>query len=166
MKYFFKENNKEVKIGDEVGFKHKEVHGNESLEISFRTTLTEDNLKTFIKHGLIREEEDYTLGFFYTKLAERLNITLNNMMQLAEKLKRSMPSILFQMLLKEISLEFGKGVNFREAPFVYAISLINGEFITVTTFEVKNFANFAVFKSPKDAMKAKKLLKPILRLMF
>ena len=79
-----------------------------------------------------------------------------------------LPSAAFSMVLREIAIELDKKYkdHINNSPEIYVISLLNGKITKATKAHIKNYRNFAAFRSIEDAKIACRITKDILKEMF
>ena len=78
------------------------------------------------------------------------------------------PTLTFNLLLREIAIMLDSKYEGRieNSEEIWTISIFNGSVAKVNKNFIKNFRNFAAFRSEGDAMTAKKLLSSRIRQMF
>jgi hypothetical protein len=74
----------------------------------------------------------------------------------------------FTIVLKEIAIELDKKYedHIENSPRIFVISTLDGRIIEINKAKVKNFRNFAAFRTLEDAKLACKILRGPLKAMF
>lgn len=142
------------------------------LKFTSSIMVTENNYRMLQKAGYLIVEDDnnkeITLDNVYASLAQRLKISMEELHMRIDFLYEMYPSIAFSILLKEIAImcdqKYEDTISNQEQ--YYIISLLDGRIHTVNRRQIKNFKNFAAFRTLEDAKSACKLLKSMLKQMF
>lgn len=182
-KFILKQTGKEVKMGDEL---IKECTIKTSLgKGHFMETIVvdESTLPKLIEEGVIvsigcaenscackenTREIPMNPNFYIRKIAERMGWHNNKIGNYLDTLSLiSLPSV-FSVLLREIAVELDKKYenHIQDSPEIYVVSMFDGKITKANKALIKNYKNFAAFRSIEDAKIACKILKPILRDMF
>ena len=176
-KFIFTKTGTEVKFGDIMSLTYDKETPIGKTKISYQTPLTEENLEYFLVAGIIKEVKhkepcativSTNLEYYINKIANRLNWNYNKTLNYISNLGKINNSVVFHTLLKEIALEIDKSYegHINELPEIYVISTITGEVNKIKSSYVKNYRNFAAFRSKEDADLAIKILHPIYKEMF
>lgn len=172
-KYVLKETGKEVFLGDTLVKIIKTFKGKLALPI----VITESTLAKLVKEGVIEEvnptqpKSDISeeIGFYIEHLANRAGWKAENLAKYLDNLALISEAALFSILLREIAIVLDKQYpdHIENSPEIFVISLANGEIQKVKELHrIKNFKNFAAFRTVADAIKAKSILKPFMVDMF
>ena len=72
------------------------------------------------------------------------------------------------MVLREIAIELDKKYedHIENSPEIYVISMLDGKIAKANKAHIKNYRNFAAFRTIEDAKIACRIVKPILKEMF
>ena len=78
------------------------------------------------------------------------------------------PSAVFSILLKEVAIELDKKYedHISDCKEVFVVSLMDGRIHKVPRAHIKNFRNFAAFRTEEDARSACKILRNALKNLF
>lgn len=165
-----------VKTGKEVEMGKKVVFGMDSAYgfMPFYTVIVcEESVPFLIEEGVIKEvEEEGThvdSNFYIEHLAERIHWNVDNLKKYLGNLYTIYPAAVFSILLKEIALVLDEKYNnyIENSKEIYCISSLNGEVTKVKDLnKIKNFKNFAAFRTLDDALAAKHILKGLSDVLF
>ena len=157
-KYIFVPLGREVSIGDMLVEKRK-------------IFITNENLPELIKKGLIHEIDvpEITIQSAVKHLADRIGWKVNNLEKYFDNLYKIHPVAVFSVILKEVAImlddKYPDHIN--KCKEVWVIGTANGEIVNLTeTPKIKNFRNFAAFRSFEDALEAKKIMATALRDLY
>lgn len=126
-------------------------------------------VRQIIDNNLKKIKEDpITIEEVYKSLANRLEYSEEELMILLSILDDVYPTLTFNLLLREIAIMLDSKYEGRieNSEEIWTISIFNGSVAKVNKNFIKNFRNFAAFRSEEDAMTAKKLLSSRIRQMF
>lgn len=114
------------------------------------------------------KENPITIEEVYKSLANRLEYSEEELMILLSILDDVYPTLTFNLLLREIAIMLDNKYpdHIENSKEIWTISPFDGLVTMVGKSCIKNFRNFAAFRSKEDAMVAKKLLSSRLRKMF
>lgn len=177
VKMFFK--GKEVNFGDIVTYHSKNVHPERGvLEITVSSTLTVENLPIFEKAGLIKfvKEEKEEGGspintdveYYIEKIAKRLGWSVVKTDKFLLKVHEIYPIAAFNIILREIAVELDKKYpdHIENSPEIFVLSTLDGRIVRANKSTIKNYRNFAAFRTLEDAKTACKILRNILKWMY
>ena len=154
----------------------KEIKMVDKIRIgTFERTLTSQYLPLLVGTGYIVFSEDIpklrietNLTYYIQRLARRKGWTEAKMEGYLTSLMEINKSCVFSILLMEIALtldeQYSDHINNSEE--IYCISLGNGKITKLNKALVKNYKNFAAFRSIEDAKIACSILKDWLKEMF
>lgn len=113
-------------------------------------------------------EDELTLKFYINRLARKLQWHPNKVANRLNSIAKLYPVAAFSILLREIALQFDEHYedHIRNCKEVYTISIINGKIYKVNASAIKNFNNFAAFRTVDEAKTACKILENYLNIMF
>ena len=172
-KYVLKSTGQEVSLGQRM------LKFDPSKSNHFRVIeLTEKVLENLIKGGLISvvsEKEDkcscpqVNIEYYIEHLANRLNWKKDNLFKYLSTLEQINETAVFSVLLREVAIVIDKKYpdHIERSKEIYSINLLNGEIVKIKDIhKIKNFRNFAAFRSLEDALCAKHILKDFLKDLF
>ena len=177
-KYYLK-NGKEVKMGDILTKTSKlldTVFG--EISVVHHITLTEKNLLALIKEGIItmkssttvKDDRDITLELapYIQKIADKLGWKLEKTVNILNKVDEVLPAAAFSMVLREIAIELDKKYedHIENSPEIYVISLLDGRITKANKALIKNYRNFAAFRTIEDARIACRITRDIIKRLF
>lgn len=185
MEKFILKNGKEVKMGDKVikhgvadtpfgkGFIMQEIIVNEETlpELIKAGVLTQVNCA----HGAdcpcrhcTKGEVPMDMNFYIEKIAARLGWKPEKVYNYLNSVDSILPAAAFSMVLREIAIELDKKYedHIENSPEIYVISMLDGRITKANKAHIKNYRNFAAFRTIEDAKIACRIVKPILKEMF
>lgn len=176
-KFIFTKTGAEVKFGDIMSLTYDKETPLGKTKISYQTPLTEENLEYFLVAGIIKEikhkepcsiKVPTNLEYYIEKVAKKLGWHYEKTRNYLSNLERINKVALFSILLKEVALEIDKTYegHISEIPEIYIISTITGTINKIKSSYVKNYKNFAAFRSAEDANLAIMILTPIYKELF
>lgn len=184
MKKFYLSNGKEVNLGDTI-YRAEKV--NDPVfgkgELVENILITEQVLPELIKAGIITVKEGIDmstlsvhkdgevpmyLDFYIQKIADRLGWKIEKVCNYLNNVDNILPSAAFSIVLREIAIELDKRYedHIEKSPEIYVISVLDGKISKVNKASIKNYRNFAAFRSIKDAKIACRITRDILKKMF
>lgn len=169
IKYYLKDSNKEIKIGDtvSVAIKVDTVFG--EANATAHVTVNQDSLKKLIERGIVIKKDTTapTVDLFISMLADRLEISIEEVKGLLKGfLDRRMHGIVLQLLLKEASTYFARHESAELGTQVYTIALHDGRIHAVNLTDVKKYDHFAYFVTKSQAKQAKSILYGLFKEMY
>lgn len=171
MKKYYLSNGKEVNLGDTVILKVKNSTGIFKSEF----TLTENILLLLIEKGVVVCKEDKAskeppkdLQYYIKNISTRLGWKYYEVESCLTMLNAINPAALFSIILKEIAVELDKKYkdHISNSPEIYIVSLLDGRITKANKATIKNYKNFAAFRTIEDAKWACGLLRHSLKNMF
>ena len=159
-KYIFVPTGREANIGD-VLVQVEKMFG---VNVPVRTiVITKDSLPKLIKEGLIHEVNDdsgITAQSAVKHLAERIGWKVNNLEKYFDNLYKIHPAAVFSVILKEVAIMLDEKYpdHINNSKEIYVISALNGCVTKADKACIKNFKNFAAFRTIEDANRAKKIM--------
>lgn len=172
-KIYFKETGKEVQMGDTltVKFEMKTHLLGDIIEI-IHIKLTEETLPQLLKAGIIITKPvvdiPMNIEYYINKAINKLKLPSAVATACFDKISSIYPNLLFSIILKEIAIELDKKYedHIRNSPVIYGISTTDGRIFIVDKKYIKNYKNFAAFRSVEDAKIACKIVKDTFKDMF
>ncbi len=178
MKIFLSTNDEftEVSMGDTLELNSKNEHPNFGTVINkLIVTLTPENINFLIDMGAIKVEKDNAVDLqeLFAEATESLRVkfnykTMEGVAKLATKLNAVNPSLTFNMYMRELAIildrQYPDHINKSETLYVFGST--SGKIEAINPKKVKNFRNFAAFRTLEDAKIACVVLKPMIKQMF
>ena len=185
MKKFILKNGKEVKMGDNL-LKHGVVDSLlGKVTIMQEVIVDEKTLPELIKAGVLTQvdcahgadcpckhctkgEVPMDMNFYIEKIAARLGWKPEKVYSYLNNVDSILPAAAFSMVLREIAVELDKKYedHIENSPEIYVISMLDGRITKANKAHIKNYRNFAAFRTIDDARIACRIVKPILKEMF
>lgn len=184
MEKFYLKNGKEVQIGDTLTKVIKTKHplfGESTMVES--VVVTKATIPQLLKTGIISKSigkvvkgaEEYemegkklSLNYYIEKLAERLGWKVDKVYNYLNTIDSVYPVAAFSMILREVAIELDKKYkdHIENSPEIYVISVFDGRITKANKAHIKNYRNFAAFRSVEDAKIACSIMKDILKELF
>lgn len=186
MEKFILKNGKEVKMGDKF-IKHGVADTPLGKEFIVQEIIVnEKTLPELIEAGVLtpmkecphkagclcrhctKGEVPMDMNFYIEKIAVRLGWKPEKVYNYLNSVDSILPAAAFSMVLREIAIELDKKYedHIENSPEIYVISMLDGRITKVNKAHIKNYRNFAAFRSVSDAKIACRIVKPILKEMF
>ena len=176
MEKFTLKNGKEVKMGDKL-IKHGVA--DTPLGKGFimqEIIVNEKTLPELIKAGVLTQvdcahgkgEVPMDMNFYIEKIAVRLGWKPEKVYNYLNSVDSILPTAAFSMVLREVAIELDKKYedHIENSPEIYIISMLDGRITKANKAHIKNYRNFAAFRSVSDAKIACRIVKSILKEMF
>lgn len=184
MEKFYLKNGKEVQIGDALAKVTKTKHplfGEGTVVES--VVVTKAAIPRLLKAGIISksigkvvkeaeehemEEKKLSLKYYIEKLAERLGWKVEKVYNYLNTIDSVYPAAAFSMVLREVAIELDKKYedHIEKSPDIYVISMLDGRITKANKARIKNYRNFAAFRSVEDAKTACSIVREILKRLF
>lgn len=183
MKKFYLKNGKEVQVGDTITKVIKTKHpllG--EVTMVENVVVTEAALPKLIEKGIITTslgsdfdvdkvkpaESHMNLHYYVEKLAKKLNWKVEKMYNYLNTIDSVYPAAAFSMILREVAIELDKKYedHIEKSPEIYVISMFDGKITKANKAHIKNYRNFAAFRSVEDAKTACSIVREILKELF
>lgn len=183
MKKFYLKNGKEVQVGDTISKVIKTKHPllGEATMVE-NVVVTEAALPKLIEKGIITTslgsdfdvdkvkpaESHMNLHYYVEKLAKKLNWKVEKMYNYLNTIDSVYPAAAFSMILREVAIELDKKYedHIEKSPEIYIISMLDGKITKANKAHIKNYRNFAAFRSIEDAKTACSIVREILKDLF
>ena len=176
MGYFVKSSNEEVKIGDKVvganvqitptGFKvNKKLM---VLDQELLNRLIADKIIVEKTGRDIQSEVPTDIEFYIEKIAKKKGWKLEKFYNFLNGIDELSEAAAFSIVLREIAVEIDKKYkdHIQDSPKIYVISLFDGRITEANKAHIKNYRNFAAFRTIEDAKIACKIVSPLLKELF
>ena len=183
MKKFYLKNGREVQVGDIISKVIKAKHpllG--EVTMVEKVVVTEAALPKLIEKGIITTslgsdfdvdkvkpaESHMNLHYYVEKLAKKLNWKVEKMYNYLNTIDSVYPAAAFSMILREVAIELDKKYedHIEKRPEIYVISMLDGKITKANKAHIKNYRNFAAFRSIEDAKTACSIVREILKELF
>lgn len=179
MEKIYSKNGKEVQLGDILTkvSKVKDPFFGEGAVVQ-RVVVTEGILPELIKAGIVtiaKPEKSVTkaeipmeMEYYIQKIAERLGWKVDKVYNYLNSVDTILPAAAFSMVLREIAIELDKKYkdHIEKSPEIYIISTLDGRITKANKAHIRNYRNFAAFRTIEDAKIACRITKDILKEMF
>lgn len=169
-KLIFVETGKEVEMGKTLAFGMNSAYG---FMPFYTVVVCEESIPFLIEEGVVKEvEEEGTHvdpNFYLEHLAKRIHWNVDNLRKYLGNLYTIYPAAVFSILLREVAIVLDEKYDnhIENSKEIYVISCLSGEITKVKDLnKIKNFKNFAAFRTLEDCMQAKETLKPIMKGLF
>lgn len=179
MEKIYLTNGKEVQIGDTLTkvSKVKDPFFDKGVIIE-HVKVTKDILPKLLEAGIVtttkpekpvaETEVPMELEYYIQKIAEKFGWKVEKVYNYLNSVDTILPAAAFSMVLREIAIELDKKYedHIEKSPEIYAISMLDGRITKVNKAHIKNYRNFAAFRSVSDAKIACSIVRDILKEMF
>ena len=180
MEKVYLKNGKEVKLGDTLTkvSKVKDPFFDKGTVIEHVIKVTKDILPKLLEAGIITTKLDeepvaktkvpMELDYYIEKIANKLNWKVEKVYNYLNNVDTILPAAAFSIVLREIAIELDKKYedHIDKSPEIYVISLLDGRITKANKAHIKNYRNFAAFRTIEDAKIACTITRNILKEMF
>lgn len=103
--------------------------------------------------------------YYIAKIAERKGWKFERAYRWLKEIEQECPIAAFNIVLKEIAIDLDKKYpdHISNSEHIYAISTINGRIVEADKTKIRNYRNFAAFRTVEDAKFACKVLRQPLK---
>lgn len=124
--------------------------------------------KELVEAFTSKDKVPMSVGHYITTLAEKMGWKPKKMAGFLENLWNINPSAAFSVLLREVAIELDKKYedHIDKCKELFIISTMDGRIHKTPRAHIKNFRNFAAFRTEEDAKLACKILREDLKDMF
>lgn len=178
MEKIYLKNGKEVQIGDtltKVSKMKSPLFGKGT--VVQHIVVTGDILPKLLEAGIITTkpaksvvgaEVPMELGYYIKKIADKLGWKVEKVHNYLNSVDSILPAAAFSMVLREVAIELDKKYkdHIEKSPEIYVISMLDGRIVKANKAHIKNYRNFAAFRSVNDAKIACSIVRNILKEMF
>lgn len=180
-KFILVQTGKEVKLGNTLIAKKKSNTPFGKIDYTQEILVNEATLPLLIELGIVKEVQEDKLTqlatsanipmdiqFYIDSIAKRIGATHNTTVDLLNGIHSILPSAVFSIILKEIAIELDKKYSdhIENSPEIYVVSLLDGRITKANKAHIKNYRNFAAFRTIEDAKTACKITRGILKELF
>ena len=118
--------------------------------------------------SVVETEVPMELEYYIQKIAEKLGWKVEKVYNYLNSVDTILPAAAFSMVLREIAIELDKKYedHIEKSPEIYVISMLDGRITKANKAHIKNYRNFAAFRSVSDAKIACSIVRDILKEMF
>lgn len=170
-KFVLRETGEEVKMGDIITYYNpKDIY-----PILHLISIDEKSLDTLIKEGVIKvvtdesKQEELSVGAAIIHLANRIKWNPDNVAKYLDNLESIYPIAAFNVILRELAIMLDEKYedHINNSKEIWIISSLNGNIVKVKDItKIKNFRNFAAFRTLEDAKIAREVMKDIISDLF
>lgn len=173
MKKYYTTDGKEINFGDAILVNKVMEHpifG--TYKMSTVITFTEDSVKTLIDNKAIIEKdvEDIKIDMeeILNRLCVKTGLSKNEFLQYLDATNAINNTACLNILLKEIALKLDESYDnhISDVEEFYVLSVMDGRIHKAYKNQIRNYKNFAAFRTLEEAKAACRALKPQLKLMF
>lgn len=179
MEKIYLKNGKEVQLGDTLTkvSKVKDPFFGKGTVVQ-HIVVTKDILPRLLEAGIVTTTKPekpvaetkvpMDLEYYIQKIAEKLGWKIEKVYNYLNSVDAILPAAAFSMVLREIAIELDKKYkdHIENSPEIYVISMLDGRITKANKAHIKNYRNFAAFRTIEDAKIACKITRDILKEMF
>ena len=137
--------------------------------------VTKDSLPILIEAGIVTTTKPaksvvetkvpMELEYYIQKIADKLGWKVEKVYNYLNSVDAILPAAAFSMVLREIAIELDKKYedHIEKSPEIYVISMLNGRITKANKIHIKNYRNFAAFRTMEEAKMACKIKRDILK---
>lgn len=179
MEKIYLTNGKEVQIGDILVKVSKVVDPFFGGAVVQHIVVTEDILPRLLELGIVtttnptkstvvESEVPVELEYYIQKIAKKLGWKMEKVYNYLNSVDSILPTAAFSMVLREVAIELDKKYedHIEKSPKIYVISMLDGRITKANKAHIKNYRNFAAFRTIEDAKIACRITRDILKEMF
>ena len=159
--------NTEIKIGDKITLT-REIGAS---KFAFSSVIDEDIMKQLISEGIAIEIDDtpeVDMLEINDRLSKKLHTSMSSTNAFIGSIMQLNPSAGLNIILREIALKLDEKYpdHISNAKEIYILSLLDGRLHKINCGQIKNYRNFAAFRTEEDARTACRAVRHILKVMF
>lgn len=179
MEKIYLKNGKKVQIGDILVKVSKVVDPFFGGAVVQHIVVTEDILPRLLELGIVtttnptkstvvESEVPMELEYYIQKIAKKLGWKMEKVYNYLNSVDSILPNAAFSMVLREVAIELDKKYedHIEKSPEIYVISMLDGRITKANKAHIKNYRNFAAFRTIEDAKIACRITRDILKEMF
>ena len=179
MEKIYLKNGKEVQIGDTLTKVSKVIAPFFGGAVVQHIVVTEDTLPKLLEDGtvtttnptkstVVESEVPMELEYYIQKIAKKLGWKMEKVYNYLNSVDSILPTAAFFMVLREVAIELDKKYedHIEKSPEIYVISMLDGRITKANKAHIKNYRNFAAFRTIEDAKIACRITRDILKEMF
>jgi uncharacterized protein (DUF2267 family) len=167
-KFYFE--GKEVSLVDTITASHKSDDG--KVVTTLTTSITDFTLPLLVQAGIITvkkvDDNSKDVDYFINKIATKMGWNVNKAYNILEEVYNLYPAAVFSIILREVAVELDHKYedHIQNSPEIFVVSTLDGRISKANKAHIKNYRNFAAFRSIEDAKTACKILREILKSMY
>ena len=179
MKKIYLKNGKEVQLGDILTkvSKVKDSFFGKGI-VAQNIVVTKDILPKLLEAGIVTTTKPaksvvetkvpMELEYYIQKIADKLGWKVEKVYNYLNSVDSILPAAAFSMVLREIAIELDKKYedHIEKSSEIYVISMLDGRITKANKAHIKNYRNFAAFRTIEDAKIACTITRDILKEMF
>ena len=118
--------------------------------------------------SVVKTEVPMELEYYIQKIAEKLGWKIEKVYNYLNNVDAILPAAAFSIVLREVAVELDKKYNdhIEKSPEIYVVSLLDGRITKANKAHIKNYRNFAAFRTVEDAKIACSIVRDILKELF
>lgn len=154
------ETNKEVKVGDVIESLLAELD-DRKYHLIPHVTITEENIPELISKEVLKKIHKLDVSEIYEKIDRKFSEYMpSDHLGIFLTLHCIYPGSAAGIFLKEIAIELDKNYDdhISQSPRIFTISAFNGDIFEVDKSHIRNYRNFAAFRTIEDAQYARDIL--------
>ncbi len=173
-KFYFKD--EEIHVGDTISMVLTiSVPGNGETKVKIPVKITESNLDSLIDQNIITTKEEKSskhipmdLNYYIQNIANKMGWNIDKTYNYLNNIDFLYPAAALGIILKEIAIELDMKYpdTINNSPTIFIVSTLDGTIRNVNKTHIKNYRNFAAFRTVEDAKIACHIVKDILKDMF
>ena len=120
------------------------------------------------KSTVVKSEVPMELEYYIQKIAEKLGWKIEKAYNYLNSVDTILPAAAFSIVLREIAIELDKKYkdHIEKSPEIYVVSMLDGRITKANKAHIKNYRNFAAFRTVEDAKIACSIVRGILKELF
>ena len=167
-KFILKGKGTEIKVGDILT---NPLEISPGIAVMQPIPVTNEALLSLLQLGIIEvmnTKVPMELEFYIQKIADRLGWKLPKVYNYLNGIDEILPAAAFSIVLREVAIELDKKYadHIQASKEIYIVSLSDGSINKANKATIKNYRNFAAFRTEEDAKIACKITKNILTRLF
>ena len=176
MDKLYLKNGKEVHMGDTISHCTEAVDpALGKVKATVVIPVTDDTLPELLKADILtltKCQAEYKaptdVAYYVRKVSERMGWKPEKAGNFLNNVHKIYPSAAFSIVLREIAIELDKTYDdhIKDSPEIFVISNLDGRITKANKAVIKNYRNFAAFRSIEDAKIACKILREVLRELY
>ena len=178
MEKIYLKNGKEVQIGDTLIKVEMKDPFFGKIKVAEHVVVTKDILPKLLEAGIVtttkpaksvvETEVPMELEYYIQKIADKFGWKVEKVYNYLNSVDAILPAAAFSMVLREIAIELDKKYedHIEKSPEIYVISMLDGRITKANKAHIKNYRNFAAFRSVSDAKIACRITRDILKELF
>ena len=176
MDKLYLKNGKEVHMGNTISLCTEAVDpAFGRVKATVVIPVTEDTLPELLKAGILTltkcqagDKVPTDVAYYVRRVADRMGWKFEKADSFLNNIYDIYPNAAFSIMLREIAIELDKAYDdhIQNSPEIFVISSLDGRITKANKGVIKNYRNFAAFRSIEDAKIACKILREVLRELY